>query len=166
MGFPRQEYWSGLPFLSDLPNPGIEPPSPALGGRFFFCWATKEGPLNYRVNIVHVGIIFFSFTLDQAFKNMCKIYVDSSNIHLFSAMAILKGTARKIGPNSFICLHTHIYTCTQFNTKVWFALLDFHLNLLWRDHSNFRQSKDKSKLKSSSDKQLYYRVSSFRMPPI
>ena len=32
MGFPRQEYWSGLPFPSpgDLPNPGIEPRSPAL----------------------------------------------------------------------------------------------------------------------------------------
>ena len=32
MGFSRQEYWSGLPFLSpeDLPNPGIEPGSPAL----------------------------------------------------------------------------------------------------------------------------------------
>ena len=30
--FSRQEYWSGLPFLSpkDLPNPGIEPGSPAL----------------------------------------------------------------------------------------------------------------------------------------
>ena len=30
--FPRQEYWSGLPFPSpdDLPNPGIEPWSPAL----------------------------------------------------------------------------------------------------------------------------------------
>ena len=30
MGFSRQEYWSGLPFLSpgDLPNPGIEPGSP------------------------------------------------------------------------------------------------------------------------------------------
>ena len=27
MGFPRQEYWSGLPFLppEDLPNPVIEP---------------------------------------------------------------------------------------------------------------------------------------------
>ena len=27
MGFPRQEYWSGLPFPSpgDLPHPGIEP---------------------------------------------------------------------------------------------------------------------------------------------
>ena len=31
MGFPRQEYWSGLPFASpaDLPNPGIELMSPA-----------------------------------------------------------------------------------------------------------------------------------------
>jgi len=32
MGFPRQEYWSGLPFPSqgDLPNPGIKPESSAL----------------------------------------------------------------------------------------------------------------------------------------
>ena len=32
MGFSRQEYWSGLTFPSpgDLPNPGIEPGSPAL----------------------------------------------------------------------------------------------------------------------------------------
>ena len=32
MGFSRQEHWSGLPFPSpgDLPNPGIEPVSPAL----------------------------------------------------------------------------------------------------------------------------------------
>ena len=32
MGFSRWEYWNGLPFpsLGDLPNPGIEPWSPAL----------------------------------------------------------------------------------------------------------------------------------------
>ena len=32
MGFSRQEYWSGLPFPSPeyLPDPGIEPGSPAL----------------------------------------------------------------------------------------------------------------------------------------
>ena len=32
MRFPRQEYWSGLPFLSPrgLPNPGIKPTSPAI----------------------------------------------------------------------------------------------------------------------------------------
>ena len=31
MGFPRQEYWSGLPFLSpeDLPHPGIKSASAA-----------------------------------------------------------------------------------------------------------------------------------------
>ena len=45
MGFPRQEYWSGLPFPSpeDLPNPGVEPTypaSPALADRFF----TTEPP--------------------------------------------------------------------------------------------------------------------------
>ena len=37
MGFPRQEYSSGLPFPSpgDIPNPGIEPTSPTLTGGFF-----------------------------------------------------------------------------------------------------------------------------------
>ena len=40
MGFLRQEYWRGLPFLSpgDLLDPGIEPTrltSPALAGDFF-----------------------------------------------------------------------------------------------------------------------------------
>ena len=40
MGFPRQEYWSVLPFPSsgNLPDPGIEPASfayPALAGWFF-----------------------------------------------------------------------------------------------------------------------------------
>ena len=40
MGFSRQKYWNGSPFLSpgDLPNPGIKhtsPASSALAGRFF-----------------------------------------------------------------------------------------------------------------------------------
>ena len=42
IGFPRQEYWSGLPFPSpgDLLDPGIKPASPALAGRVF----TAEPP--------------------------------------------------------------------------------------------------------------------------
>ena len=37
MGFPRQEYWSGLPFPPPrgLPQAGTERASPALVGRFF-----------------------------------------------------------------------------------------------------------------------------------
>jgi len=39
MGFSRQEYWDGLPFLppGDLPDPGIKsasPGAPALDSRF------------------------------------------------------------------------------------------------------------------------------------
>ena len=42
MEFSRQEYWSGLPLPSPgaLPNPGMEPASPALAGRVF----TAEPP--------------------------------------------------------------------------------------------------------------------------
>ena len=45
MGFPRQEYWSVLPFPPPgaLPHPGIEPDSlryPELEGRFYFTSAT------------------------------------------------------------------------------------------------------------------------------
>ena len=45
VGFSRHEYWTGLPFLppGDLPNPRMEPESPAssaLAGRFF----TTEPP--------------------------------------------------------------------------------------------------------------------------
>ena len=37
MGFPKQEYWSGMSFPSpgDLPDPGIQHASPALAGGFF-----------------------------------------------------------------------------------------------------------------------------------
>ena len=43
MEFSRQEYWSGLllPSPGDLHDPGIEPVSPALAGRFFTVCATR-----------------------------------------------------------------------------------------------------------------------------
>ena len=54
MEFPRQEYWSGLPFTSSghLPNPGLKaasPVSPTLADNFFFYhWATWE-TFSYKV---------------------------------------------------------------------------------------------------------------------
>ena len=49
MGFSRQEGWSGLPFPSpgDLPNPGIEPGSPALQADAL---SSKPKMPNYFVN--------------------------------------------------------------------------------------------------------------------
>ena len=49
VGFPRQEYWKGLPCSppGDLPNPGIKPESlmsPALASRFFTTSTTWEAP--------------------------------------------------------------------------------------------------------------------------
>ena len=51
MGFPRQEYWSGLPFPppGDLPDQGIKlmcPVSPALAGRFLTTEPTGK-PLSW-----------------------------------------------------------------------------------------------------------------------
>ena len=44
MGFPKQVYWSGLPFPApgDLPDPGIEPISPT--------WQATFLPLNHKGN--------------------------------------------------------------------------------------------------------------------
>ena len=61
MGFSRQEYCSGLPGPSpeDLPNPGVEPRSPALAGRFFFFLPPSHlgNPLPFVVRIKgdHLG---------------------------------------------------------------------------------------------------------------
>ena len=61
MGFSRQEYWSGLLFLSpgDLPDPKFEPGSSWVAGGFFNSWATREG-FNKVIIILYVGIwIYF-----------------------------------------------------------------------------------------------------------
>ena len=52
MGIPRQEYCSGLPVPppGDLPDPGVEPGSPALAGGFF----TTEPPGKSSKGVVGV----------------------------------------------------------------------------------------------------------------
>ena len=52
MGFPRQKYWTGLPFPSPghLPDPGIEltsTVSPAMAGGLFYYCATWEACVKY-----------------------------------------------------------------------------------------------------------------------
>ena len=54
MGFSRQEYWRGLPFPTPgpLPDPRIEPASPAFAGRFF----TAEPPEKPKDTSSHPNI--------------------------------------------------------------------------------------------------------------
>ena len=57
MGFPRQEYWCGLPLPSprNLPDSGIKPMSPALAGRFFTTEPPrKPGLLTYKTRSLKV----------------------------------------------------------------------------------------------------------------
>ena len=63
MRFSRQEYCSGLPFLSsgELPNPGIEPTAPAtstLAGRFF---TTAPTYYNLWLYIFCLSGLFFQY---------------------------------------------------------------------------------------------------------
>ena len=67
MGFPRQEYYSGLlcPPPGYLPNPGIEPESlvsPALAGGFFTTSTTWEAPqlmarTHYLIAWIFIGLL-------------------------------------------------------------------------------------------------------------
>ena len=58
MGFPRQEYWSGLSFPSPgyLPNSGIEPMSPALAGGFFAIEPPGK-PFSLVSHLKHLSIL-------------------------------------------------------------------------------------------------------------
>ena len=57
MGFPRHEYWSGLPFPSpgDLPEAGIKPVSPASLSNLrwiLYLWATKEALNKKQITVI------------------------------------------------------------------------------------------------------------------
>ena len=62
--FPRQEYWNGLPFPSpgDLPNPKIEPASPALASR---CFTTK--PLGKPISTYIIQLCYINISLKKLY---------------------------------------------------------------------------------------------------
>ena len=75
MGFSRQEYWSGLPFPSpgDLPDPGIEPGSPASKAD-----ALTSEPPGWLHEVIHKSVYTFlqkdpEFSLDlEGISNVIK----------------------------------------------------------------------------------------------
>ena len=67
MGFPRQEYWSGLPFPppADFPYPGIESTSPALADGFFI--TEPQGKPLYFHYLYHLCYVLFSSSLAKVY---------------------------------------------------------------------------------------------------
>ena len=95
MGFPRQEYWSGLSFPSpgDLTKPRSKPQSPALADRFCF---TTEPPgmptMEYYSAIknneimpfapmwIHLEIIILTEVSQVKTNITCHLYVESKKM--------------------------------------------------------------------------------------
>ena len=60
--FPRQEYWSGLPFPppGHLPDPGIKPASlvsPALAGGFFTTEPPRKPQEDEKLTSIYMGLV-------------------------------------------------------------------------------------------------------------
>ena len=92
MGFPRQEYWSGLAFPSPgaLPDPGIKPASlvsPALTGGFFITSTTWEALCVYTHTHVHVHVCVC----------MCNIFCLLMGMGCLHVLAIVNSAVVNIG---------------------------------------------------------------------
>ena len=82
MGFPRQEYWSDLPFPfpGDLSNPEIEPVSLALEGRFF---TTEPSEEPYILDMFQfVSVQFISVT------HLCPTLCNPMDCHMPVSLSI------------------------------------------------------------------------------
>ena len=76
MAFPRQEYWRGLPFPSpgNLPEPGLEPRSPALPADALLLWATGAFAMLILVPWQRAKLYL---TSDGSHFRVCWIFTDT-----------------------------------------------------------------------------------------
>ena len=91
MGFSRREYWSGLPFPSpgDLPDPGIEPGSPALRADAL----TSEPPGKPRFHEAPLKSLKFPFCLN--YQDLL-LLPQKSEYTLTNVFLKMEGTREKI----------------------------------------------------------------------
>ena len=59
MGFSRQEYWNGLPFLppGDLPDSGTKPRSPALQADSLLCEQPGKPVVEYSISCAQLSVM-------------------------------------------------------------------------------------------------------------
>ena len=88
MGFPKQQYWSWLPFptLVDVPDLGIKPESPALAGGFFT--TEPPGKPSTLKNTIKFPFCFSSFKIFQASRRDQKGKKKAFSTHFFHAIEL------------------------------------------------------------------------------
>ena len=111
MGFCRQGYWSGLAFPSpgELPDPGIEPESPALAGGFFTTEQPGKPVFENRIFIIlcyDMGVTVKMLGATESFSNhFLEIYPKVTELkhelHIFWMNYIF--LSKKIYPNLLGC---------------------------------------------------------------
>ena len=115
MGFPRREYWSGLPFPSpgDLPDSRIDSASPALAGGFFTAeppgkplWTNIVGLVRNRAQLFYFPhICLFSLWICRLFLG--RIFTSSlvcaeCFVHVASPQWMLFWTSHNFGGSEMI----------------------------------------------------------------
>ena len=140
MGFPRQEYWSGLPFpsLEDLPDPGLEPVSSELAGGFF---TTEPNFPRIWPRFDQSGVP--TQTLIQSLWQKEAGAVDnSSNIlsaEVVSGIWSLEVMWRAVGFHCFGCSSKMCsWTVLSYNTWLWSWLLWAFPAIVWVTQYPFR----------------------------
>ena len=126
MGFSRQEYWSGLPFPSpDLPNPGIEPVSPASAGGFLTTRPPGKSPKiifsSFRVEIGYVKVSGnFSFwkhpgMIKDALSILWHSYLNHSLLSSCCLSPILGWCIHILNlfQISWVCVHAKSLSCVR-----------------------------------------------------
>ena len=106
MGFPRQGYWSELPFPSpgDLPAPEIKPASSALAGGFFTIEPPGNPPFNTRKIFNYTCGLHYIFIWLLSWI----IYLDSSSPQDGSCRTFLGDSSE-----SFVMLALHLFSTSN-----------------------------------------------------
>ena len=104
MGFSRQEYWSELPFPSprDLPDPGIQPRSPALQadalpseppGKPLYITGPKQ------LIMICFGVIFYMFCALEFIHLLCGfiVFIKFQNFSLIISSGVFLSTHHPLG---------------------------------------------------------------------
>ena len=121
VGFPGQEHWSGLqlPSPGDLPDPGIEPPSPALAGRFFTAEPPGK-PFTMRIDMQ----ISDALKSKNSFTQFRHLFWGDNPLVLAYPPGIRDGYLYL----KYICLY--FWPCCLI--EKWFITADWQWQILWR----------------------------------